>query len=159
MTPIDIQFPDYLKYSKLILGVNIEITIPKVHKSPIIMNNSGVKLRPSMDNNKRKFAFLASETKADYRPKSVIIEKEQKTTTNQSTKFQQLQQLFNNIGGNHEPMEADVILRKEIGMGGGDIFNEKEVRYRLHLHAIKMFGWCNCSCGRLIMPNQRNCDW
>lgn len=49
---------------------------------------------PVIDNNKRKFAFLSTETVPDYRPKEQRIEKSQKTSSNQSTKFQQLQQKF-----------------------------------------------------------------
>lgn len=49
---------------------------------------------PGVDNNKRKFAFLSTETVPDYRPKEQRIEKSQKTSSNQTTKFQQLQQKF-----------------------------------------------------------------
>lgn len=49
---------------------------------------------PVIDNNKRKFAFLSTETVPDYRPKEQRIEKSQKTSSNQTTKFQQLQQKF-----------------------------------------------------------------
>lgn len=49
---------------------------------------------PAIDNNKRKFAFLSTETVPDYRPKEQRIEKSQKTSSNQTTKFQQLQQKF-----------------------------------------------------------------
>ncbi|XP_058466747.1 coronin-1C-like isoform X3 [Malaya genurostris] len=46
-----------------------------------------------LDNNTKKFAFLSQPTIPDYRPQT-IIEKSQKTTTNQSTKFHQLQAIF-----------------------------------------------------------------
>lgn len=48
------------------------------------------------DNNTKKFAFLSQPTIPDYRPQAVtnIIEKSQKTSTNQSTKFHQLQAIF-----------------------------------------------------------------
>lgn len=45
------------------------------------------------DNNTKKFAFLSQPTIPDYRPQT-IIEKSQKTSTNQSTKFHQLQAIF-----------------------------------------------------------------
>lgn len=45
------------------------------------------------DNNTKKFAFLSQPTIPDYRPQA-IIEKSQKTSTNQSTKFHQLQAIF-----------------------------------------------------------------
>ncbi|XP_058837542.1 coronin-1C-like isoform X2 [Topomyia yanbarensis] len=46
-----------------------------------------------LDNNTKKFAFLSQPTIPDYRSQT-IIEKSQKTTTNQSTKFHQLQAIF-----------------------------------------------------------------
>ncbi|XP_055528252.1 coronin-1C-like isoform X3 [Wyeomyia smithii] len=46
-----------------------------------------------LDNNTKKFAFLSQPTIPDYRPQT-IIEKSQKTSTNQSTKFHQLQAIF-----------------------------------------------------------------
>ncbi|XP_055629932.1 coronin-1A-like isoform X2 [Toxorhynchites rutilus septentrionalis] len=46
-----------------------------------------------LDNTTKKFAFLAQPTIPDYRPQA-IIEKSQKTSTNQSTKFHQLQAIF-----------------------------------------------------------------
>lgn len=48
-------------------------------------------------NIKKKFAFLANETIPDYRtgPQRMTMLKDEKTTTNQSTKFHQLQSLFN----------------------------------------------------------------
>ncbi|XP_046982633.1 coronin-2B-like isoform X2 [Schistocerca americana] len=52
------------------------------------------------NNNSRKFAFLSQETVPDYRPIDVKVspptEKSQKTESNQTTKFQQLQQMFAN---------------------------------------------------------------
>ncbi|KAL9701205.1 hypothetical protein quinque_004646 [Culex quinquefasciatus] len=45
-------------------------------------------------NNTKKFAFLSQPTIPDYRPQTQIIEKSQKTSTNQSTKFHQLQAIF-----------------------------------------------------------------
>lgn len=48
-------------------------------------------------NIKKKFAFLANETIPDYRtgPQRMTMLKDEKTTTNQSTKFHQLQSMFN----------------------------------------------------------------
>lgn len=55
-----------------------------------------VKMRRVVDNNiSKKFAFLAQETNPDYRTSN---NKNEKTNTNQSTKFHQLQSLF---GQNH----------------------------------------------------------
>ncbi|PSN49299.1 Coronin-2A [Blattella germanica] len=87
--------------------------------NPVLMSmNTGVairthKLQPSPtvapvttlptahNNNSKKFAFLSQETVPDYRPIEnsqvlplPISEKSQKTSSNQSTKFQQIQQLF-----------------------------------------------------------------
>jgi len=52
-------------------------------------------------NNIKKFAFLSQETVPDYRPRDSVeviplplSEKSQKTSSNQNTKFQQIQQLF-----------------------------------------------------------------
>lgn len=51
------------------------------------------------DNNSKKFAFLAQQTNPDYRPQQ-INDKNQKTSTNQSTKFHQLQAIFGHQGAN-----------------------------------------------------------
>ncbi|XP_052872330.1 coronin-1C-like [Anopheles cruzii] len=52
-------------------------------------------------NNTKKFAFLSQPTNPDYRPQT-IIEKSQKTSTNQSTKFHQLQAIFGQQTTNHK---------------------------------------------------------
>ncbi|KMQ93490.1 coronin-2b-like isoform 1 protein [Lasius niger] len=65
---------------------------PRIYKPP--------QLPPTTDlNNKKKFAFLSTETIPDYRPVELhdMSEKSQKTSSNQSTKFQQLQQKFGNV--------------------------------------------------------------
>ncbi|XP_053677075.1 coronin-1C-like [Anopheles nili] len=54
-----------------------------------------------LDNNTKKFAFLSQPTIPDYRPQT-IIEKSQKTSTNQSTKIQQLQAIFGQQTTNHK---------------------------------------------------------
>lgn len=77
----------------------------------------------SVDNNKRKFAFLSTETIPDYRPKDMIIEKSQKTTNNQTTKFQQLQQRFSHVAVNNK----DIPLIKEINSIGDNILTENDV--------------------------------
>lgn len=85
---------------------------------------------PSAENNKKKFAFLSTTTIPDYRAKDEIssfIEKSQKTTTNQNTKFQQLQQKFGNVT-NHSvtyPKEDDIPLYKQLS--SLDNFNIDEV--------------------------------
>lgn len=51
--------------------------------------------KKSVDNNSKKFAFLAEETVPDYRSQNEkTSDKQQKTTTNQTTKFHQLQLIF-----------------------------------------------------------------
>ncbi|CAD7082397.1 unnamed protein product [Hermetia illucens] len=52
------------------------------------------------DNNSKKFAFLAQQTVPDYRSQTQLNEKSQKTSTNQSTKFHQLQAIFGHQGTN-----------------------------------------------------------
>ncbi|XP_019871388.2 coronin-2B isoform X2 [Aethina tumida] len=68
--------------------------------------------QPSIDNNKRKFQFLSTETIPDYRPKDMINEKSQKTSTNQSTKFQQLQQRFSQFEANNK--ESSPLIKDHI---------------------------------------------
>lgn len=75
-----------------LIGGSISTHKPRVYKQPL--------LPPATDlNNKKKFAFLSTETVPDYRPVELhnITEKSQKTSSNQSTKFQQLQQKFANV--------------------------------------------------------------
>lgn len=80
---------------------------------------------PAIDNNKRKFAFLSTETVPDYRPKEQRIEKLQKTTSNQTTKFQQLQQRFEL--NNREI--RDSALMKEINGIEDDLLDENDVSF------------------------------
>lgn len=54
----------------------------------------------NFDNNSKKFAFLAQQTIPDYRSQTQLSEKCQKTSTNQSTKFHQLQAIFGHQGAN-----------------------------------------------------------
>lgn len=75
---------------------------------------------PIIDNNKRKFAFLSTETVPDYRPKEQRIQKSQKTSSNQTTKFQQLQQKF-------ELNNRDIPFLKEINGIEDDILTENDV--------------------------------
>lgn len=102
------------------LGVNIVTHKPRILK-PI---NS---VKPTVDNNRKKFAFLATETIPDYRPKDVVIEKNKKTSTNQSTKFQELQQMFSNVNNNE--LNADMPLMKHFNSIGDNINTENEVCY------------------------------
>ncbi|XP_045480101.1 coronin-2B-like isoform X2 [Harmonia axyridis] len=88
-------------------GDNIQIQMPKKPKltSPVIEP-------PAMNNNKKKFAFLSTETIPDYRPKDLINEKNLKTNTNQTTKFQELQQIFGHVEvSNGENVNTDNDLR------------------------------------------------
>lgn len=76
----------------MLTGGSITTHKPRVYKPP--------QLPPTTDlNNKKKFAFLSTETVPDYRPIEFhdMSEKSQKTSSNQSTKFQQLQQKFGNV--------------------------------------------------------------
>lgn len=103
-----------------LLGGNVSTYKPRVNKvkSPVI---------PSVENNKKKFAFLSVETIPDYRPKDVINEKNYKTTTNQSTKFHQLQQMFGNLTNNVE-VTNDLPLYRQLNSLGDNINTEVEVR-------------------------------
>lgn len=84
------------------------------------------------NNNKKKFAFLSTETIPDYRPRELLPhnEKIQKTTNNQTTKFHQLQQMFGNK--NHETNNDVIPLYKQINNPDNDKFyefaNDDEVR-------------------------------
>lgn len=95
-------------------------------------NNNKTKLNPVptiIDNNKRKFQFLSTETIPDYRPKELIInDKLHKTSTNQTTRFQQLQQRFSHVEGNNK----DIPLYKEINSIGDNITTEHEVCMKIY---------------------------
>lgn len=67
------------------------------------------------------------ETVPDYRSKDIITEKNQKTTTNQSTKFNQLQQMFGNLTSTTDAT-PDGPLFKQINSIGDNINSENEVR-------------------------------
>lgn len=85
------------------------------------------------NNNKKKFAFLSSETIPDYRPRDTLpqIDKSQKTSTNQSTKFHQLQQMFGNTITS-EPNNEELPLYKQIAVANENLHNENEVSIYLH---------------------------
>ncbi|KAG5885782.1 hypothetical protein JTB14_031217 [Gonioctena quinquepunctata] len=97
---------------------------PTLKISSIKQNNYTRTNAPVVDNNKRKFAFLSTETVPDYRPKDIIIEKSQKTTTNQTTKFQQLQQRF----GHGDVNNKDMPLIRGINSLGDNISTENDLR-------------------------------
>ncbi|CAH1119296.1 unnamed protein product [Phaedon cochleariae] len=92
--------------------------------SSIKQSNLKSPVTPAIDNNKRKFAFLSTETVPDYRPKDLITEKNHKTNNNQTTKFQQLQQRFNHIGDSNK----DIPLMKEINSIGDNILTENDLQ-------------------------------
>lgn len=94
------------------------------HKPRILKPVNTVK--PTIDNNRKKFAFLATETVADYRPMDVILEKDKKTSTNQSTKFQELRQMFGNVT-NNDINNTDMPLMKHFNSIGDNINTENEV--------------------------------
>ncbi|XP_076259631.1 coronin-2B-like isoform X2 [Rhynchophorus ferrugineus] len=79
----------------------------------------------AIDNNRRKFQFLSTETIPDYRPKDLIDEKIKKTNTNQTTKFQQLQQIWSST---IEGPNKDIPLIKEINSIGDNILTEHDLR-------------------------------
>lgn len=75
------------------LGGSITTHKPRVYKPLHLASATDM-------NTKKKFAFLSTETVPDYRPmeyNEINNEKNQKTSSNQSTKFHQLQQKFNNV--------------------------------------------------------------
>lgn len=80
------------KYYTQITGGSITTHKPRVYKPSHMASATDM-------NTKKKFAFLSTETVPDYRPMEYneITEKSQKTSSNQSTKFHQLQQKFNNV--------------------------------------------------------------
>lgn len=67
---------------------------------------------------------MASETIPDYRPKDVFMEKNKKTSTNQSTKFQELQHKFGNVAND---ISDDIPLIKQFNTIGDNINTENEV--------------------------------
>ncbi|XP_063707661.1 coronin-1C-like isoform X3 [Culicoides brevitarsis] len=71
-------------------------------------NEKNVILR-TIDNTSKKFEFLSRSTTIDYRPQQ-ITDKNQKTTTNQSTKFHQLQAIF----GEKQPVNGITQNTKDI---------------------------------------------
>lgn len=81
-------------YTKYVIfsGGSITTHKPRVYKPSHLSSATDM-------NTKKKFAFLSTETVPDYRPMEYneISEKSQKTSNNQSTKFHQLQQKFNNV--------------------------------------------------------------
>ncbi|XP_058801342.1 coronin-2B-like isoform X1 [Phymastichus coffea] len=101
-------------------GGSITTHKPRVYKPSHLTSTTDA-------NTKKKFAFLSTETVPDYRPKEYneISEKSQKTSSNQSTKFHQLQQKFNNVGlqNNISPsLNDNKVLDTEIPI------NESELR-------------------------------
>lgn len=120
-------------------GGNVSTYRPRVNKvnTPVI---------PSVENNKKKFAFLSCETVPDYRPKDVLNEKTQKTSVNQSTKFHQLQQMFDNINSSTE-VSTDIPLYKQLNTIGDNINTENEVSCT-YLKNGKLF--CNIHFGCII---------
>ncbi|XP_049298037.1 coronin-1C-like isoform X10 [Anopheles funestus] len=85
--------------SNLTNGNNHSLSIKQQQHS---LNKENELDNRKMDNNNtKKFAFLSQPTIPDYRPQT-IIEKSQKTSTNQSTKFHQLQAIFGQQTTNHK---------------------------------------------------------
>ncbi|XP_008198815.1 coronin-2B isoform X2 [Tribolium castaneum] len=101
------------------MGGNITTYKPRVYNN----NKPGTTPIVASQNNKMKLAFLSTETIPDYRPKDLIEEKIKKTTTNQTTKFQQLQQRFGHVEVNN-----DIPLIKEINSMGDTITTEHDLK-------------------------------
>ncbi|XP_044761761.1 coronin-2B-like [Coccinella septempunctata] len=90
-------------------GDNIQHQFPKKQKL-----TSAIIEPPAMNNNRKKFAFLSTETTPDYRPKDLLNEKNLKTNTNQTTKFQELQQIFGHVEVTNEiPLIKDITNNAE----------------------------------------------
>ncbi|KAK7789673.1 hypothetical protein R5R35_011444 [Gryllus longicercus] len=68
----------------------------RTHKPKVYQPSENMSLPTAHVNNSKKFAFLSQETVPDYRPVDVqpVTEKSQKTSSNQSTKFLQIQQMW-----------------------------------------------------------------
>ncbi|XP_063216669.1 coronin-2B-like [Bacillus rossius redtenbacheri] len=85
-------------------GVTITTHKPKVYQP------TEISLPNAHNNNSKKFAFLSQETVPDYRPLDVLSEKNQKTSSNQSTKFHQIQQMF----GSNRAGQSNILVTEEI---------------------------------------------
>lgn len=94
----------------MFLGVNIATYKPHIYKQNV------QNIQSIDNNNKKKFAFLSVETIPDYRPKDMLPhnEKIQKTTSNQTTKFHQLQQMFGNIQTLEPNNDTNIPLYRQI---------------------------------------------
>lgn len=80
------------------------------------------------DNNSKKFDFLSHQTIPDYRPQLVltqITDKNQKTSTNQSTKFHQLQAIFGQQNNNKElaNIQNNLLSESQNGSKNGSMEN------------------------------------
>ncbi|XP_054280556.1 coronin-2B-like isoform X2 [Macrosteles quadrilineatus] len=86
------------------------------HK-PQVFKGTELSRSATADNNYRmKYAFLSNQTTPDYRPIELLPESEklQKTSTNQSTKFQQIQTMFTNFSNQSDIMNEDFMNLKII---------------------------------------------
>ncbi|KAJ9598006.1 hypothetical protein L9F63_026890, partial [Diploptera punctata] len=82
------------------MNTGVAVRTHKPQSPPIVTPVTN--LSAANNNNSKKFAFLSQETVPDYRPIENIqiiplSEKSQKTSSNQSTKFQQIQQIFGQV--------------------------------------------------------------
>lgn len=79
------------------------------------------------DNNSKKFDFLSHQTIPDYRPQLAmqITDKNQKTSTNQSTKFHQLQAIFGQQNNNKElaNIQNNLLSESQNGSNNGSMEN------------------------------------
>lgn len=104
-------------------GVTIRTHKPKVYKP-------GDNVLPIMAENniRKKFAFLSRETVPDYRSVdlSPVDEKSQKTSNNQTTKFQQIQQMFSGQINNLNHSNDNALNYKKTSPYGENREKEKE---------------------------------
>ncbi|XP_046683817.1 coronin-2B-like isoform X2 [Homalodisca vitripennis] len=96
-------------YMSMKTGVTVCTHKPKAFKGNELSRSA------TADNNYRmKFAFLSTQTVPDYRPLDLLpeSEKSQKTSNNQSTKFQQIQQMFGNYTNQGDIINEDIMTLK-----------------------------------------------
>ncbi|RZF43495.1 hypothetical protein LSTR_LSTR005231 [Laodelphax striatellus] len=100
----------------VLMSMKTGVTV-RTHKPKAFKGSDAARAASSDNNYRMKFAFLSKETIPDYRPLEGLpeSEKSQKTSSNQSTKFQQLQQMFgNNIVQNEDDDLSEKIMNIKV---------------------------------------------
>ncbi|XP_031631140.1 coronin-2B-like isoform X2 [Contarinia nasturtii] len=132
------------KYEKMVdsnYNLNIKSNMNGLNKH----KDNDNKLNSCDNNNTRKFAFLAQQTIPDYRSQQ-LIEKSQKTSSNQSTKFHQLQAIFGHQGATIKDIaniQNSLMTTPKNGTPNGSLenlnFSENELRkaYNRQIEEIK----------------------